>query len=797
MYSLYELICAACIFAACTAVVLYVFCLSGKRRLKTKLSGNIVKTLGEGIELKELLDNLASGVFIRELKSNKYLYFSREARKLCGDYDATTAEGAEKIVNMTDVSFDIIEKEDDNILRTGTSLKHERIIHNEEGEPFKWIQINKCLIRSFDGKPLILGTIMDITNRNLKKIELENIKMELQMALDAGGIEAWVYHNEDGSVTEFNMGKESAGRRLFYEKDKELLSENDYIELRSGFNSIINGEADLFKLVFKMNIRDTPDFTYYECRMRGVYSKQTGNLNFIIGVQKNITRDVLWQKDLESSRIKTNLAIKTAGMILWEYDINLDKFYSSDPQSIAYSPVTLEDYFLMVHEDDIDAVRKVFSDIIADEGDNNIIEMRILMQDGEYRWVHVQGCVSERDETGKPVKVIGLRRDVDNEKKLTRQLLELKEEAERANKLKSAYLANMSHEIRTPLNAIVGFSNLMMYMDDPEEKEEYNRIIQTNNELLLQLINDILDLSKIEAGFLEFNYEDEDISDIFRQIEQSFVSKIKPGVALKVNIPYEKCIINTDRNRFIQIVSNFLTNACKFTDKGYIEFGYKKTDKGITVYVSDTGIGMTKEQCERVFDRFAKFGNETVGTGLGTSICETLVKMMGGSIGVNSAYGEGSTFWAEIPCEPVIYQTGRIGGKLKGADSPGKTAGSHHERYKYDVLIAEDNDSNYLLASKILEKECNLRRAHDGAECVEMFIANKPDIIFMDIQMPVMDGYEATASIREVDKNIPVIAVTANAFDLDRIKARDAGCNDYITKPVTRDVLLSALKKWC
>lgn len=796
MYSLHELIFVSLLSGGVVLFVVYLYSLKKKAgHGKYTLPADPAKGIGEEIAAEELLDNTSIGVFIRELKSDKYLYFNQESCLLCGNNDGTTPEGYGRILGMSNVSPEIIEKEDEKIFETGQPLIQEWVFYDANGEPGTWLQINKSLIKTKNGRPLILGTILDVTKRNLRKIELENVRMELQMALDAGGIDVWVYHTKDKSVSIFHTGKQFRQSVLFYEEIKARLPASDYTELRTGFTAILNGESDRYKSVYRLNIPGREDFTYYECRMNGVYSKQTGNLSSIMGVQKDITKEILWQKDLESHRIKINLAIKSAGIVMWEYDIRTGKFSSPDPQSIVHVPVSFEDYFSMVYSEDVEKAKEVLCNLIAQKVEYDAIEMRILMPDGEYKWVNVQGCISERDTDGRPLRMIGLRRDIDREKRMTKELIELKEQAENSSNLKSAYLANMSHEIRTPLNAIVGFSNLMACTDDPGEKEEYNRIIQTNNELLLQLINDILDLSKIEAGVLAFNYADEDISDIFSQIEQAFLSKVKPGVALNVKIPYERCLIHTDRNRFIQVISNFLTNACKFTDKGYIEFGYKRTEKGITVYVTDTGMGMTKEQCEKVFDRFMKFGQDISGSGLGMAICDTIIKMFGGSLGVNSVLGEGTSFWAEIPCNPVICDSSLSA--AEGAEPDLSVSGAIHPAGKYNILVAEDNDSNFLLVSKIGGDDCLLRRAHDGAECVKMFLAKKPDAIFMDIQMPVMDGYEATRAIRELDKEIPIIAVTANAFDADRERALSAGCNDSITKPLTRDILAATLHQWC
>lgn len=243
--------------------------------------------------------------------------------------------------------------------------------------------------------------------------------------------------------------------------------------------------------------------------------------------------------------------------------------------------------------------------------------------------------------------------DISDKKRIEYLMYEVKK-ADEANRLKSAFLANMSHEIRTPLNAIVGFSNLLAETDVPEEKLEYTHIISTNNELLLKLINDIIDMAKIESGSLDFNYEQTDINELFEEICSQMKLKNKSE---KVNISFNRelpqCVIETDRNRLMQVIINFLTNAMKFTEKGHISFGYtiNEPDNKIRFYVKDTGIGIPENKKEQIFERFVKLNTFAQGTGLGLSICATIAEKFGGQIGVESCVGEGSMFWIEIPMQ--------------------------------------------------------------------------------------------------------------------------------------------------
>ena len=209
----------------------------------------------------------------------------------------------------------------------------------------------------------------------------------------------------------------------------------------------------------------------------------------------------------------------------------------------------------------------------------------------------------------------------------------------------------MSHEIRTPLNAIIGFSNLLIETDDPEEKKEFVHIITSNNELLLQLINDIIDMSKIESGTLDFTYSDTDINQLLEDICQQMKMRNTRPESVKIEFVQRQpeCIINTDSNRIMQVMINFITNAMKFTEQGSITFGYEKTEKDICFFVKDTGIGIPSDKKDQIFDRFVKLNTFAQGTGLGLSICVMIVEKFGGTIGVDSQEGEGSTFWFRLP----------------------------------------------------------------------------------------------------------------------------------------------------
>ncbi|MDB8928138.1 ATP-binding protein [Parabacteroides merdae] len=368
---------------------------------------------------------------------------------------------------------------------------------------------------------------------------------------------------------------------------------------------------------------------------------------------------------------------------------------------------------------------------------------------------------------------------IDKQKEDEIELRKAKDKAEESDRLKSAFLANMSHEIRTPLNAIVGFSNLLTMAEDEEERNEYINIISSNNELLLQLINDILDVAKIEAGTLEFIDSEIDINALLSDIEQSSRLKAPEGVQISFveKMPY--CIIMSDKNRLAQIITNFINNAIKFTKEGSIRFGYRHKDDKLLFYVRDTGCGIEPEKKDLVFNRFVKLNSFAQGTGLGLAICQMIVKKMGGEIGVESQLGKGSTFWFTLP-DTVIH--GIDVQSIKTAVNEDAVIDNTNPK-KATLLIAEDNESNYILIRAVL-KEYDLLHAHDGNEAVRLYREHRPDLILMDLKMPDMDGYEATVEIRKEDSDIPIIAVTAFAFSEDEQRVKQNGFNGYAAKPI-------------
>lgn len=412
--------------------------------------------------------------------------------------------------------------------------------------------------------------------------------------------------------------------------------------------------------------------------------------------------------------------------------------------------------------------------------------------DGRQKWTRINVMRNPLNNDPSKIEMVCVNYDITELKETEKNLIEAKNKAEVSDRLKSAFLANMSHEIRTPLNAIVGFSNLIAETEDPDERREYVAIVQENNELLLKLISDILDLSKIEAGTLEFNDVEFDVNQMCQEIVRSLSLKVldKP-VELRFGDHLPECRLVGDKTRITQVLINFINNALKFTREGSVTLGYRCDDgMMLTFYVEDTGTGIPEQEQEQesVFERFVKLNSFVQGTGLGLAISKSIVEQMGGRIGLNSEPGKGSCFWFTHP----YIRTRSVSAVASDAEmrQPGVSEGKMPV-----VLVAEDTDSNFLLVSLILKKGYEVLRAHNGAEAVRMCREFAPDVVLMDMKMPVMDGLEATRQIREAGSSVPIIAVTAYAYDSDRAKALDVGCDDYIAKPLTGDVLKKKLRK--
>lgn len=405
---------------------------------------------------------------------------------------------------------------------------------------------------------------------------------------------------------------------------------------------------------------------------------------------------------------------------------------------------------------------------------------------GEIRIVNIIRLLITNPDPGASPLLLAMLWDITEQRQNELDLIK----AQEADKMKNAFIANMSHEIRTPLNAIVGFSRLITETDNASEQQEYLTIINNNSDLLLQLINDILDFAKIESGTLNYNLSWVDLKDVCQEVYISQSLKMTSDVALLYNgdmLPSVR--LRTDTQRIEQVLLNLLSNTIKCTNQGFVSLSYEVEGDFVRVSVTDTGIGIDKEKQASVFERFVKLDDFRQGTGLGLSICKMIIEKLGGEIGLRSELGKGSTFWFTLPLAvPEESEKKEAGNEIPMEIIPDALPG------QYTILIAEDVLENYLLLQAVLKQHYRLIYAENGQIAVQQFKDYKPDIVLMDIKMPVMDGYAATCKIRELSSDVPILALSAFAFDEEKEKAKCCRFNDYLVKPVDIPLLKYKIK---
>lgn len=516
-----------------------------------------------------------------------------------------------KTRKMQDKEIKLLERYSDLVNNMPIGYKQEQLIFNETGEQVDYIvtEVNSTFENLFTTSEDVIGKKGSEVNLGLV-LELSNIyKMFLE-------------------------GKTKRVTMPYYHKETDRF-----------FNIIITpsgkyGNIDLF-------FADATELYKTQQLLRTVNNKLSMSLDIA-----NITP---WKWDLEtrSMTYESNKPIET-------YLDGSEKEEVKDESLV----LTEEEYFSFIHKDDRERVKQSFQDLLQGKIERAKEEYRICITPGSsnFDWVEAQAVVEKRDDSGKPLSVVGSSLTITERKYIEEELRRAKEKAEESNRLKSAFLANMSHEIRTPLNAIVGFSNILATADREEEKMEYINIIENNNTLLLQLVSDILDLSKLEAGTMEENYTDVDMPQLMQDQIAFIREKAAPGIQVVLDQQsVVECLVKVEKARLLQVLTNLLMNAAKFTTKGEIRFGYTVQDtKMLRFFVSDTGKGIAKDQVDKIFGRFVKLDSFKQGTGLGLSLCQAIVDHFGGEIGVDSEEAKGSTFWFTFPYAKATLKSVKV-----------------------------------------------------------------------------------------------------------------------------------------
>ena len=501
------------------------------------------------------------------------------------------------------------------------------------------------------------------TEESKKNLEMAKKAQDLiakrDLAMKVSNIVHWDFDVNSQKFESYNdpINDYVSDRLLTVSEYMDVIYPEDRSVFYDAMQSLIAGKN--VTINFTCRIQTKYDETWQYCDFMGVPFDQDENGDIIryTGFRQNIPKIQQLNRELKERNYKIELSFKTVGMSYWGFDVKSLKFSAfNDPINDFYSEKTItpEDYLNATHPDDVVFVRKYMEHMFRGiDKDFNVKYRSKTKWDDEWQTLLVTGIQVERDKEGHVTRYTGITINNTKWEKMIQQLKELKEKAELSDRLKSAFLANMSHEIRTPLNAIVGFSELMVTCDDPEEKKEYINIIQSNNELLLRLINDILDLSKIESGIIERRKENFNLAKVCNELFVTIQAKMtNPNVELRLDGPNSECWVLLDRNRLKQVWMNFLTNAVKCTKSGYIKMGYGIEREGLRIYVEDTGIGIPDDLHDKVFTRFEKLNEFSQGTGLGLTISRAIVEAAGGEVGFTSKLGVGSTFWAWLPLRP-------------------------------------------------------------------------------------------------------------------------------------------------
>ena len=772
----------------------------------------------------EVLENLAIPVSVKIIDTERYVYWSKKAEQF-GRTAEEMIDGTEELFMPKNKALQAQQIDRDMLQGKEKQYQGVEKYTLRDGKEHTFV-VTRTLF-SFGDEKLILNSALDIselkeTQSSLlhTKDELARKNMSLSSALSLAKVIPWgcdvekdvfycdydAYHPDHAPEPDGHgcyvvpMERYFAGVHPDYRQEAIRM----IAELKEGKRT----EFHETYMVHWFNEREW-EWVQVQCSVsrRGVGGKPVS----LIGSAQRITE----QKETELALLKAKeeLNVKNATLssvlgiahvIPWSGDLKTGVFScdyndyhheeATEPDAKGEYALTFDRFFSRIHPDYREHAIEQFADLIA----GRISEFHEVYpihwyNDHEYEWLETQSSIPKYEINGDLRQLIGSARVITAQKQMEESLRIAKEEAERSNTLKSAFLANMSHEIRTPLNAIVGFSELLADAQDEEEKKEYLNIIKNSNALLLQLVGDILDLSKIEAGTLEFSFADHDLSEIMEELERTARMKISdPAIEVACKERMPGCTIHTDRGRLSQVMHNFINNAAKFTGQGHIHFGYRKLpDDSWYFYVEDTGCGIPSDKIDNIFGRFVKLDAKAKGTGLGLAISKSIIERLGGEIGVTSVNGEGSTFWFRLPAGCVTTSGSAAEAIESPPESPCPDTGQP------TLLIAEDDPANYKLFEVMLKKHYTLLHAWNGREAVEIFRANRPCMILMDIKMPEMDGYEATAAIRELSSDIPIVAVTAFAYPEDMRRILSSGFNGCLPKPVSAESLKKKISELC
>ncbi len=791
--------------------------------------------------LKNIINVVASPVFV---KDDNYKYVLAN-NALC----SLLKIPIEKIIGSTDSEYfpeeqlKVFTEKDNEVLKTGKKNINEEYLTDGTGK-VRTIVTKKTLYTDTAGNKFLVGVINDITER--KQAENDLIIRNKLNLLKAKVWEA-VSNKSTNEADLINLMLEEAGnvlnisRASFFQLDEKKKSfvakymwylpevgSTKKVEIPAKYvKSYLGQESFQIPLQLNKTIRffASPILKQYNIKSwmavafgnkqnpSGLFSftdcnreREWSDLEIEVLIDlSNIFKSFTIQRKAEESLLKLSYAVEQSpvSIIITNLDGNIEYVNPKVTEITGYKPVELigkNPRIFNSSEKPKSESQNLWETISS--GKQWFGEFHNKKKNGELYWgaASISPITNERGEI---THYMAIEEDITERKKTELELIKAKEKAEESDRLKSAFLTNMSHEIRTPMNGILGFAELLKEPNlSTDEQNSFIEIIGKSGQRMLNTINSIIDISKIESGLVKVNIKEANINEKMEFAYKFFNPEVESkGIQffLKYGLPDKEAIINTDNEMVYGILTNLVKNAIKFTHKGSIELGYVlKSDSDpaeLEFYVKDTGIGIPKDRLDAIFDRFIKADIEDKqafqGSGLGLTISKSYVEMLGGKMWIESEEGRGSTFYFTIPYNIESEDKNVIGNAVPADNNEVKIK-------NLKILIVEDEEiSGMLLEIMVNTFAKKILKARTGVEAIEACRLNPDiDLILMDIQMPQMNGYEATLQIRQFNKDVIIIAQTAFGLSGNREKAIEAGCNDYILKPIKKDHLVELMEKY-
>jgi len=740
-------------------------------------------------------------VIIRLNPDLQVVYISKNCNEKLGkktsDLVGKTLEESRLFEESTTLATNLISK-----VFQQQKQKQEEIKLQKEEKQIWWSLLAIPEIDSVSRQQSVLIILKNITRYKLIEEKLFESEQRYQMATEAADLGIWDYVVGSGRTFYSRRWKSLLG---YYPDEiddnltvwENLLHPEDKERMISYINNFINSDLRLYEAEFRMRHKNG-HYVWIKSRAT-VLRDENGKAIRMLGTHRDITEEKMSESELK--KLHQAVFQSPISVIITNKD-GLIEFFNpafffffgwNDQELIGKKTSILKSGF---HP--INYYEKLWKTINA--GNEWQGEFKNRKKNGEFFW-ELASISPIRNSFGTITHFVKISENITYLKKIEKDLKKAKQDAEIANNYKNHFLANMSHEIRTPINTIIGFSELIKGDNlSVQKRNKYSEIIEENSQALLRLIDDIIDVAKIEANELKIKKEACSLGDMFSELEMTYNNflrrKQKRNVELIFHIPQEAHhdVIFTDSYRLKQILNNLYINALKYTEAGHIEIGYTILNESkLRFFVSDTGVGIPSTRLKNIFKRF-NYSDETAventpGAGLGLSICKDLALLLGGDINVKTVEGEGSVFYLTLPYDKIKIPMVRA--------SAATTPQSRYNFSKYTIMIAEDTPYNYEYLYSILHKTgANVVWAKDGIDVLKMYNSSKIDLILMDIQLPEISGYEATTQIRLTDQTLPIIAQTAYAMAEDRQKCMEVGCNDVLVKPIRMDEVLSTVAKY-